>query len=194
MQLYTALLACILILCLTGALSPFRSILGLGRFQAAFFALAMLALARFDIAFNPEARFNLCAVALPLWLAIWAREEGPGAGASAALAFFALLAFGAERAGVFGGVQSGLLTGFVAGACAALLASTPRTALAVGCAVPLAASLLSTVYALATGGYVELDFTLVSLRDAQMSALCFGSVLLCLYAVAKGEERTNEQE
>ncbi|MEA4970471.1 MAG: hypothetical protein VB051_08085 [Candidatus Pelethousia sp.] len=194
MQLYTALLACILILCLTGALAPFRSILGMGRFQAAFFALAMLALARFDIAFNPETRFNLCAMVLPLWLAIWAREEGPGAGAPAALAVFALLAFGAEKAGVFGGVQSRLLTGFLAGACAAVLASTPRTALAVACSIPLVTNLLSTVYTLAMGGYVELDFTLVSLRDAQMSALCFGSVLLCLYAVAKEKERPKEQE
>lgn len=194
MQLYTALLVCILVLSLTGALSPFRLIFGLGRFQVAYFILSMLALARFDVVFNPEVRFNLLAVALPLWLLIWSREEGTGAGAPAVLAIFALLAFGVEKVGVFGGANSGLLTGFIAGASAAALTTTPKTALTVATAVPLLSCLLSTVYALAMGDYVELDFTSLVLRDAQMSALCFGSVLLCMYAVAKGGETPNEQE
>lgn len=201
MQLYTALLICILVLSLTGGLAPFRSIFGLGRFQAAFFALSMLALSSFDFAFNPETHLNLGVLALPVWLLFWARSESWSTGAPASLALFSLLAFGAERAGLFAGAQSGLLTGFIAGAAAAALAGTPKTALAVACSIPLCTALLSSAYILATGGYVEIDFARIALRDAQLTALCFGGVLLCMYFVAKGaagvakeEERPKEQE
>ncbi len=195
MQLYTALLLCILVLSLTGGLSPFRSILGLRGLRAAFFAVSMLALAGFDLAFSPETRINVCAIALPAFLALWARKETAGGslGAPAALVVFSLLAVVAEKAGVFAGANNGLLTGFLAGASAAALASAPRTALAVACTVPLSANLLAGVYDMARGGYVQIDLTEVGLRDGQMMALCFGAVLLCLYAVAKGTERTKEE-
>lgn len=193
MQLYTALLICILVLSLTGGLAPFQSIFGLSRFQAAFFTLSMLALSRFDFALNPETRFNLCAAGMPLALVFWAREEGFAAGAPAVLVGFSLLAFGAEKAGVFAGVQNGLLTGFIAGASAAVLAGTPKTALAVASIIPLLCSLVSTVYALSMGGYVVMDFGQVALRDAQVSSLCFGSVLLSMYGAAKHEETPKER-
>lgn len=190
MQLYTALLTCILVLSLTGGLKPFTAIFRLGRFQAAFFALCLLALSRFHFSPSPEMRFNLCALALPFILILWARAEGARGGAAAALAAFALLAFGVERAGVFSGTGNGLLTGFIAGAAAAALANTPRTALAVVVTVPLVCALLASCYALLTGGYAVLDFSQAPLLDAQLSGLCFGSVLLCLHAVAKAGERT----
>lgn len=190
MQLYTALLICILVLSLTGGLKPFNAIFRLGRFQAAFFALCLLALSRFYFSPSPEMRFNLCALAMPLLLILWAREEGARAGAPAALVVFSLLAFGAEKAGVFSGTGNGLLMGFIAGAAAAVLADTPRTALAVAVTVPVVCALLASCYALLMGNYAVLDFSQAALRDAQLSGLCFGSVLLCLHAVATAGERT----
>ncbi|MEA5059343.1 MAG: hypothetical protein VB049_04825 [Candidatus Pelethousia sp.] len=193
MQLYTALLLCVLVLSLTGGLKPFQPIVALGRFQTAFFALSMLALSRFDFSPNPETRFNLCAVFMPLALALWARTEAIRGGVPCALAAFSLVAFGAEKAGFFAGAQSGVLTGFIAGASAAALADTPKTALAVAAAIPLVCAILSTCFALVTGSYVVMDFGQVALRDAQMSALCFGSVLLCMYTSAKRKDMPGEQ-
>ena len=187
MQLYSALLLCIMVLSLTGGLSALRGVFGLSRMHSVFFALSMLVLSRFDLNFSTETRMNLCAITLPSVLAIWARDEEPGVGALSALTVFTILAFVAEKVGVFAGAQNGLLTGFIAGSSAAALATTPKTAFAVSSAVPLCATMLSSVYDMATGRYVQIDLTLISIRDAQMISLFFAGILLCMYAVARAE-------
>ena len=107
----------------------------MNRFQGAYLGLVVLTLSGFTLTPSPEMRLNVCVLILPLMLAVWAVQEGIRPGAFAAIFLFAGIALGLERTTVFSGVESGVLTGFIAGASAAALADRPRTALAVAASV-----------------------------------------------------------
>ena len=128
MQLSTALLLCILILGLTGGLTPLQALFQIKPFHAIYFAVCMLAFSAFTIVPSTQLRFSLHTVMLPLFLSLWAWHERPNPGAPAALLVFSLAAFFAGRAELFAGVHNGLLTGCIAGAAATVLVETPRTA------------------------------------------------------------------
>ncbi len=190
MQLSTALCLCILILGLTGGLKPFQVIFHLQRFRILFFIVTVLALSRFTIAFNGGLHVNLGVVATSLLLFGWSWGERKGAGGYGALVAFACLAFFLNRLELLSGIQSGLLTGFIAGTAAVALARTPRTALSVISLVPLLCALLDACFALFTRGQTGVDLAQEALANGQMSGICFGSILLCLHAVALEERKT----
>ena len=192
MQLSTALLLCIIILGLTGGLAPLQALFRIRPFHAVYFAVCMLAFSSFVFAPVAQLRFSLQIVMLPISLALWAWHERPNPGAPAALLFFSLAAFFAGRTELLAGTQNGLLTGCIAGAAATVLVTTPRTALAVVCLVPVVCALGEGCVNLVTGSYGILDFASAALADAQMSGLCFGAILLCLYQVAQEQKRSAE--
>lgn len=192
MQLSTALLLCILILGLTGGLTPLQALFQIKPFHAIYFAVCMLAFSAFTIVPSTQLRFSLHTVMLPLFLSLWAWHERPNPGAPAALLVFSLAAFFAGRAELFAGVHNGLLTGCIAGAAATVLVETPRTALAVISLVPVICTLGEGCVNLVIGSYGTLDFASVALVDAQISGICFGSILLCLYHVAQEQKRSAE--
>ena len=80
----------------------------------------------------------------------------------------------------------------IAGAAATMLVDTPRTALAVVCLVPVVCALGEGCVNLVTGSYGVLDLASAALADAQISGLCFGSILLCIYQVAQEQKRSAE--
>ena len=170
MQLSTALLLCIIILGLTGGLAPLQALFRIRPFHAVYFAVCMLAFSSFVFAPVAQLRFSLQIVMLPISLA----------------------AFFAGRTELLAGTQNGLLTGCIAGAAATMLVDTPRTALAVVCLVPVVCALGEGCVNLVTGSYGILDFASAALADAQMSGLCFGAILLCLYQVAQEQKRSAE--
>lgn len=185
MQLYILLSFCIFILAVTGGLAPLQPILGARRSHILLFILSMLALSRFSPVLRTEFRFNMAALALPIWLGIWARKERVGSGRWVGTVIFLVIMIGwATGAGAFAGAETGLLAGFMAGAGAAGLADTPRSALAAATAIPVGAKLVSALADLAEGAYVALDLSLGSLLDSQFIALSFGSILLCIHAAA----------
>lgn len=192
MQLSTALLLCILILGLTGGLSPLQALFRIRPYHAVYFAICMLAFSAFVIAPASQLRVSLVTVMLPASLALWAWRERPNPGAPAALLVFSLAAFFIGRADIFAGVQSGLLTGCIAGAAAAAMVETPRTALAVVSLVPVICALGEGCVNLVTGSYGTLDLANAALADAQVSGIFFGSILLCLYQVAQEQKRSAE--
>lgn len=192
MQLSTALLLCIIILGLTGGLAPLQALFRIRPFHAVYFAVCMLAFSSFVFAPVAQLRFSLQIVMLPISLALWAWHERPNPGAPAALLVFSLAAFFAGRTELLAGTQNGLLTGCIAGAAATMLVDTPRTALAVVCLVPVVCALGEGCVNLVTGSYGILDFASAALADAQMSGLCFGAILLCLYQVAQEQKRSAE--
>lgn len=192
MQLSTALLLCILILGLTGGLSPLQALFRIRPFHAVYFSICMLALSAFVFAPVAQLRLSLQTVMAPLSLSLWAWHERPNPGAPAALLFFSLAAFFAGRTELLAGTQNGLLTGCIAGAAATMLVDTPRTALAVVCLVPVVCALGEGCVNLVTGSYGVLDLASAALTDAQISGLCFGSILLCIYQVAQEQKRSAE--
>lgn len=192
MQLSTALLLCIIILGLTGGLAPLQALFRILPFHAVYFAVCMLAFSSFVFAPVAQLRFSLQIVMLPISLALWAWHERPNPGAPAALLVFSLAAFFAGRTELLAGTQNGLLTGCIAGAAATMLVDTPRTALAVVCLVPVVCALGEGCVNLVTGSYGILDFASAALADAQMSSLCFGAILLCLYQVVQEQKRSAE--
>ena len=192
MQLSTALLLCILILGLTGGLSPLQALFRIRPFHAVYFSICMLALSAFVFAPVAQLRLSLQTVMAPLSLSLWAWHERPNPGAPAVLLFFSLAAFFAGRTELLAGTQNGLLTGCIAGAAATMLVDTPRTALAVVCLVPVVCALGEGCVNLVTGSYGVLDLASAALADAQISGLCFGSILLCIYQVAQEQKRSAE--
>ncbi|MDR0840960.1 MAG: hypothetical protein LBN26_06220 [Christensenellaceae bacterium] len=183
MQLYTLLLLCIVLLSVTGASAPACDALGMRRWHAAFFAVSILALSRFTVLLKPECSINFGALLLPLFPARRALKEGARFGAWAVLLLFAALGVALSRLGGLYGAENGLLSGLAAGCGALLLCDTPCLALGVAAAAPLLQAAITMCVDMLAKGYGALDISGSAVLNAQVVAVCFGALLLCLFAV-----------
>lgn len=176
MPQYIILIMCIYILAATGMLrDPCRTV-GIKGFELCYVLLCTLALSIFQLKIGMEASINLGAVVLAFMPgSMMRRGEGTaGIGTVMLMSIVIALLRGSEK---MYGADSGLLSGFMAGATAFILADSPASAAFAAGGIPVVAAVMEAFISLAFSGYVSIEIGHDAIV-AQLIALVMSGVIL----------------
>ena len=174
---YIAIIICIGILALTGAVKRPWAAMGLSLFEGCYMLLCALALSVFQLRIGVEVSVNLGAAVLTLLPGLLVKRGMDGsAGAGAAVLISITIALLKHGGGLFG-AESGLLCGLMAGASAFIYGDNPSQAACAAGGIPMITAAMESVLALVFSGYavVEIGHEIIA---AQLIALMVCTVVI----------------
>lgn len=179
---YIAIIICVYILALTGALKRPCAAMGISLMKACYIMACVLALSIFQLGIGMEISINLGALVLAFMPGLMMRktaEDSAGIGAVVLIsAAVALL----KHSGELYGADSGLLCGLMAGMSAFIYGYNPSAAAYAAGTIPLITAALETFLTLIFSGYasVEIGHDIIA---AQLTALGISMVIIWIHSL-----------
>ena len=180
---YIAIIICVCILALTGALKRPCSAMGISVFEACYTLFCVLALSIFQLGIGVEVSINLGAAAmavLPGFIMKQDRKES-SAGIGAVMLISIITALLKRNAGMYG-IDNGMLCGLMAGASAFVYWDSPCAAVCAAGGIPLITTGTEAALSLVFSGYTSVEIGHDTIA-AQLIAVSISVVIIWVHSL-----------
>ena len=179
---YIAIIICVYILALIGALKRPCAAMGISLMEACYVLMCVMALSVFRLGIGMEISINLGAAVLAFMPGMMMQKTGADtAGIGAVMLISAAVAL-MKHSGEMYGVESGLLCGLMAGMAAFVYADNPSAAAYAAGSIPLITSAMETVITLVFSGYASVEMGHDVLL-AQLTAVSISTVIIWIHSL-----------
>ena len=179
---YIAIIICVYILALIGALKRPCAAMGISLMEACYVLMCVMALSVFRLGIGMEISINLGAAVLAFMPGMMMRKTGADtAGIGAVMLISAAVAL-MKHSGEMFGTDSGLLCGLMAGMSGFVYGESPSAAAYAAGSIPLITAALDTLITLAIYGYasVEIGHDVIA---AQLTAISISTVIIWIHSL-----------
>ena len=179
---YIAIIICVYILALIGALKRPCAAMGISLMEACYVLMCVMALSVFRLGIGMEISINLGAAVLAFMPGMMMRKTGADtAGIGAVMLISAAVAL-MKHSGEMFGTDSGLLCGLMAGMSGFVYGESPSAAAYAAGSIPLITAALDTLITLAISGYasVEIGHDVIA---AQLTAISISTVIIWIHSL-----------
>ncbi len=179
---YIAIIICVYILALTGALKRPFGAMGISLFEVCYTLLCVLALSIFTLRIGVEVSINLGAAVLVFLPGLMAGKGNGGSAGAGAVALISMVIALLKYSGGLYGAASGLLCGLMAGTSAFIYADSPCSAACAAGGIPVITAAVESVLYLVFSGYstVEIGCEIIA---AQLIALSICTIIIWIYSL-----------
>jgi len=180
---YIALIICVYILALTGALKRPCAAMGISAFEACYILLCALALSIFQLRVGVEVSINLGAAAMAVLPGIIMKHDGKDspAGIGTVMLISMITALLKHNGGVYG-ADNGMLCGLMAGASAFVYGGSPCAAVCAAGGIPLITAGVGSLLSLVFSGYTAFEIGHDTIA-AQLIAVSISVVIIWVHSL-----------